>query len=91
MMRSEPNQMRVLLSREERTLLLWRAELPPTVRHQLESESPHAVEVWLTVDEADDLREQVQDILQVSGFDENYVPTPQGRVLESLVDKLFIG
>lgn len=90
-MRSEPNQRRVLLSREERMLLLREADLPATIRRQLQSESPHTTEVWLTVDEADDLRERVQDILQVSGFDENYAPTLQGRMLETLVDKLFTG
>jgi hypothetical protein len=88
---SQPNQTRVLLNREERLLLLRRLNLSATLRSQLELDSTRPVEAWLNVDEADDLREQVQDLLQTEGFDENYEPTPLGRVLESLVDKLFTG
>ena len=44
----------------------------------------------LTVDEIDLLRDECGERLQQVGFDEHYVPTSEGRVLETLIDKLFI-
>jgi hypothetical protein len=88
---SQANQRRVHLTREERLVLLGCSGLAAETHAQLESKSAHAVDVWMSIEEADELREQVQDRLQVSGFDENYNITPQGRVLEGLVDKLFTG
>ncbi len=81
----------VRLSREERLLLLERFELSPDARTQMSAGASHPREVWLTMEEADDRREAVQDMLQVEGFDENYAPTPLGRLLEGLVDKLYTG
>jgi len=42
-------------------------------------------------DHADDLRDRCTDKLDEVGFDENYEPTENGRKLEALVDKLYIG
>jgi hypothetical protein len=91
MTRSDANQRLISLTREERQLLLRRLEVAPDIRAQLESASPHSVDVWMSVDQADDLREAVQDVLQVHGFDESYAPTQEGLVLERLVDKFFTG
>lgn len=92
MKRSKANQIRVQMTREERMLLLRHAgALSPPLRAQLEVTSSHASEVWLSLDEADALREYVQDILQIEGFDEHYEPTPVGTACESLIDKLFTG
>ena len=41
-------------------------------------------------DLADDLRERCADELLTTGFDQDYEPTPEGKVLESLIDKLYI-
>jgi plasmid maintenance system antidote protein VapI len=90
MTRSQPNQRRVIVTRDER-LMLQPMRLSDDVRLQLQKETPRSLELWLSIDEADDLREQVQDALQVNGFDENYRLTAAGKVLESLVDKLFTG
>lgn len=38
---------------------------------------------------ADDYRNLLQDEFDVRGMDENYEPTSRGRVMESLIDKLF--
>lgn len=54
MKRSEPDQTRVLLTRKERLLLLRRLELSPALRSQLEPDSSRSMEVWLSVDEADE-------------------------------------
>ena len=40
--------------------------------------------------ECDALRESCADLLLRVGFDESYKPTPQGRLLEGLIDKLFV-
>ena len=40
---------------------------------------------------ADEYRNRCQDHLEIIGFDKDYHPTGQGRILESLIDKLYIG
>lgn len=40
---------------------------------------------------ANRLRNLCGDRLQEIGFDENYDPTPEGKILEDLIDKLFTG
>lgn len=45
----------------------------------------------LTDEEADELRELVADRLLDCGFDRDYRPTAEGRVLEGLIDALFTG
>ena len=45
----------------------------------------------ITEDQADELRDCCTDKLDEIGFDENYEPTEDGRKLETLVDKLYVG
>ena len=78
------------LTRAER-LLLREFKLPDGVRGQLEKDSPHPLEVWMTVDEAEYLREQVGERLQLEGFGPDYKPTEIARSLETLIDKLYTG
>ena len=40
---------------------------------------------------ADEIRNLCGTQLQLYGFDENYEPSPEGKILESLIDKFFIG
>ena len=42
-------------------------------------------------EQADVIRDLCGDRLQLVGFDEGYKLTQEGRILESLVDKFFIG
>lgn len=42
-------------------------------------------------DAADEYRNLIQDEYEVRGLNENYEPTPRGKILESLIDKLFTG
>lgn len=46
--------------------------------------------VDLTEEYIDHLREQLEDKLQIMGFDENYELTEKGKVIEKLIDKLYI-
>lgn len=80
-----------MLTREERLTILRELRPSTAVRTQLEADSSRTREVWLTVDEANELREQAAESLQHSGFDSEYKPTALGRLLEQLMDKLFTG
>ncbi len=41
-------------------------------------------------DQADKIRNICAEYLQLIGFDENYAPTEEGKILEILIDKFFI-
>jgi len=45
---------------------------------------------YIDAEAADQIREMCIDTLDVIAFDENYLPTPEGRILESLIDKLHV-
>lgn len=49
--------------------------------------------VTIEVDEAtaDEIRDWANAKLQEKGFDENYELTPEGKILEELVDAFYIG
>ena len=38
----------------------------------------------------DELRDVFGEQMELTGFDENYEPNKEGRILESLIDKFFI-
>ena len=42
-------------------------------------------------DDADAIREECGEKLQLVGFDKNSNPTKKGLILESLIDKFFVG
>ncbi|MFQ3649978.1 MAG: hypothetical protein SNJ75_06570 [Gemmataceae bacterium] len=46
--------------------------------------------IRLSPAEAEELRDSLTTQLAAVGFDENYSPNEQGRMLEKLIDKLFI-
>ena len=48
-------------------------------------------ELELSDQEANEIRDLCGERLQEVGYDENYDPNKKGKLLESLVDKLFIG
>jgi hypothetical protein len=92
MIREEPKYTRVMLVREERDFLLLRCGLSSDLKSQLERRSVgNSVEAWIDLDEAEELREELADILQTEGFDQQYRPTPHGQIIERLIDKLFTG
>ncbi len=44
----------------------------------------------LSAEEADDLRDACGEQLQRVGFDQDYSPTKEGKLLEALIDKLLV-
>jgi len=63
--------------------------LPREFKELFESVSIQGIS--LSEDQADELRDLCGDRLQTHGFDEKYQPTEEGKILEELIDKLFIG
>lgn len=49
------------------------------------------VEVSMTTDEADRLREQAGDLFQEIGLGPDEEPTVDGRLLDALIDRLYRG
>ena len=45
----------------------------------------------ISEDQVDEMRDLCGEQLQIVGFDEKYELTQEGKILESLVDKLFTG
>jgi hypothetical protein len=45
----------------------------------------------LSEDQADELRDLCSEHLLLVGLDEQYNPTSEGKILESLIDKFFTG
>ncbi len=48
------------------------------------------VVIYLNEKDADEIREMASDEL-VLHFDEDYIPTEEGRILELFIDKFFTG
>jgi hypothetical protein len=79
------------LSREEYTYLCKASFISETHRKLLlsgtQNEDNHSINV--SEDQADEMRDLCSEQLQISGFDKNYALTPEGKILESLLDKFF--
>jgi hypothetical protein len=67
-----------LLSR----LHLWSVDTSQVVR------DVKGIRTEMSERDADDLRDRLVDQLTASGFDQDYEPTMDGRILEALIDKL---
>jgi hypothetical protein len=85
--------MKVKLTREERDLLLSTAELPAGLIDQIRHSKLSGDGWTLDVDEddADRIRDACGEKLQEIGFNKANEATPSGKVLETLIDKFFIG
>lgn len=75
---------------------LFRASFLPSDLKNLLSISWKQVEnddflLTLTEDQVDEFRDLFGEQLQIVGFDEDYKPTYEGELLESLIDKFFCG
>lgn len=62
-------------------------------KSEILSEEPYRGKFLLKISEAqaDKIRDLCGEQLQLMGFDEKYKPTVEGEILESLIDKLFVG
>jgi hypothetical protein len=86
--------MLVTLTSGEIGYLTTKTLVPPDLSEQLKSVSTTEgipIAFSISEEEADILRDLLGQELQRHGFDNNYNPTPEGRMLENLIDKLFVG
>ncbi|MDP3390425.1 MAG: hypothetical protein Q8Q45_14555 [Methylococcaceae bacterium] len=79
----------IFLSRSEIEYMLMMLELTSSLRQVLEGISVSGGNI--DDDQADELRDLCNDKLDVRGYDENYNPNEDGKRLEALVDKLYLG
>lgn len=71
---------------------LTKSEKETLTKHKLLSNNTHLNDGdYMIVDEetASQIRDNCGDLLQTSGFDADYGPTPLGIILEQLIDKLY--
>lgn len=47
--------------------------------------------IKISEDQADEMRDLCEEQLQIAGFDEKYEFTVEGKILESLIDRFFVG
>lgn len=86
--------MEVNLTSEEIAYLLISDVVPSQIVNELKGASNSTDTLFslkISDDDADTLRDRLGEELQRDGFDEAYNLTRKGKVLESLVDKLFVG
>jgi len=79
----------IKLDREDVLYMLMMLDLSPDLRQILDAISSGGGEINDGC--ADDLRDLCNDQLDVKGYDKDYNLNDDGRKLESLADKLFIG
>lgn len=80
----------VRLTREERMLIDERFMISGELRCQMRNDSVHPVDVWMTVEEAEELRDQAGDLFQTIGFGEERGITAEGAILDRLIDRLLV-
>lgn len=78
--------MNINISSEERNLLLAHPETQGQTGQILDEAGQ---ELRGSVDQIDELRNACSDLLLRIGFDEEYRVTPDGALLEELIDKLL--
>ena len=84
---------KIKLSRLEYTYLCQAAFIQKRHRESLFSAQQMRDDHLISVSEdlANEIRDLCGEQLQIAGFDEKYELTPEGEILESLIDKFFIG
>ncbi|MBY0528987.1 MAG: hypothetical protein K2P51_02225 [Rhabdochlamydiaceae bacterium] len=83
----------IKLNRKEYNYLCQASFLGDQCRKLLYSSEQQDDKYALKISEgqADEFRDLCSEQLQIAGFDEKYELTPEGEILECLVDKFFIG
>ena len=79
----------IRLSSDEIDFLMYVLELPPSLLESLERARRLGGRVQ--DDDADALRDLCGERLQTHGFGPTYEPTEEGKQLERMIDRLFIG
>jgi hypothetical protein len=85
--------LKIKLSKPEYTYLCQAAFIQKRHRESLFSAQQISDDHLISVseDQANEIRDLCGEQLQIAGFDEKYELTPEGEILESLIDKFFIG
>ena len=86
--------MQIRLSTDEHGYLLRDKFLPErllALLQEAKKPNPSTVILEISIDQVDEFRDAFGDRMQEVGFDANYQPTPEGEILESLVDRFYIG
>ncbi len=85
--------MNIKLSPEELTYLLRENFLEEPLMDLLRTtqRTSKAGILNLTEVQADEFRDAFSDRMQDVGFDESYEPTREGKMLESLIDRFYVG
>ena len=85
--------MKIELNKDEYNYLCHASFLEDKYRKLLFSSHQHDNKYSLKIleDQADELRDLCGEQLQIAGFDKNYELTSEDEILESLVDKFFVG
>ncbi len=78
----------IFLEHKDVTNMLMMLELTVELRHALESVSVRGGKIDDKL--ADELRDLCTDKLDVCGYDENYNLNENGKILDALVDKLYV-
>ena len=83
----------IKLNQNEYSYLCKASFLPDRLRQLffLTEREENAYLLNISEDQADEIRDLCGEQLQLVGFDEKYDPTPEGKLLEDLVDKFYIG
>lgn len=84
---------RIQLNQAEYSYLCKASFLPDRLRQLFflaEREEENAYKLNISEDQADEIRDLCGEQLQLIGFDENYGLTPEGKILEDLVDKFHL-
>ena len=80
----------IILTLQEIQFMLTALSLNAGLRERLQALVSVESKV-ISDDVADELRDLCSERLDTHGFDENYDPTDEGKKLEALIDKLYIG
>ena len=80
----------IALSLQDIRFMLENLTLPEALRKQLNGLISNNDKL-ISNDVADQLRDLCTDRLDTHGFDIDYHPTEEGKKLEALIDKLYIG
>ena len=86
--------MKKILLTEEEFIYCHKAGFILAINTNIFSSACKVLQGWLIdiMDEdADEIRDFLGEKLQVVGFDKNYNLTEEGKTLEALIDKFFIG
>ena len=83
---------KIKLKKNEFDFLIRESFLPNTLKallYRVEEQNDMYL-LKITPDQADEIRDFCGEQLQLIGFNDDYKLTPEGEILESLIDKCFI-